>query len=802
MAGERQLIVKIVGDDKSLQAAFARSTASTKAFASNVNRSLSGGVSVGKSFDPLLGRVKESQARADELSKRLAALDDTAAGGGVDKLGAGLGAVALRAGIATVAINATYQGARHLQDALQATGAEAFTTEGKLRNLAASLLSGDVVGGLQALRAQPKTLEDLGISAVEASNRMAALSTVAHANVDALREQSGQSDEGAARWNAYTQAVDEAGTGSKRLAQELINQVAAIQAADNAQNALADSTSRLGSIFRTSTGDAVAFKGAVDDIAGPRGPGLVDQINAAFEQSRGGRFGRPAGRPIGPSARNAAAQTVAQASGDLNELLRLQKIERDRAAKAFENSHGNVKQRTRLNQALAASRAAVITTERAITAQGEAEAKAAEAARKAAAAAAKAAARAKAAKLREHWQAVIASLDLGVARAELTPALSNDLAALRSLKAGLEAQIRAGQDVTAAQTRVAGVVGEIAKKQAEIKQKAAEAVQRSQFRALGLSATGDEIIPGAKNLAKRFESLSDRIAESGAQIGTKLAERFKLAGKEIRKEGDNLKKDVRETIDGIFKDVNDKLRETGPDIRTVSLSDKILRALGFSKDPDVGRFTKPSAPFATAATVPDTSKLFRELSTTTGNTDKRIADLGTTIELVDKRIKRLFVVGSPKGLVQPGNIDLLHRPIAHNKDGSISTVRSITVEIGKNLFALLPTVFGSGDKGRVVSNREAIDAFMRTRKNLGLFSSEAAADRYSMALHREQAQYYSRANRNLRSTQSTELPPVHVHVHVDRREIGDVLIRDLQKRGGRTTATSGGRYAGRSLGLA
>ena len=150
MAGERQLIVKIVGDDKSLQAAFARSTASTKAFAASTSKTLSGGVSVGKQFDPLLARVKESKARAEDLSKQLAALDDAAAGAGVGtgKLTDGLGGIVVKGGLATLAVTSAYTASRRLSDALEQTGESAFTASGKISNFGSALLSGDIVGAL------------------------------------------------------------------------------------------------------------------------------------------------------------------------------------------------------------------------------------------------------------------------------------------------------------------------------------------------------------------------------------------------------------------------------------------------------------------------------------------------------------------------------------------------------------------------------------------------------------------------------------------------------------------------------
>lgn len=110
---------------------------------------------------------------------------------------------------------------------------------------------------------------------------------------------------------------------------------------------------------------------------------------------------------------------------------------------------------------------------------------------------------------------------------------------------------------------------------------------------------------------------------------------------------------------------------------------------------------------------------------------------------------RSLLSGSPpptssiKGLITPGNIDLLNRPQVANPDGTVSTVRSITIEQdGK--FYLIPTVIGN----KVVSNKEAIDSFNKTGKHLGVFDTEANADKYAQQLHNQQAALTSDAARS------------------------------------------------------
>lgn len=120
-----------------------------------------------------------------------------------------------------------------------------------------------------------------------------------------------------------------------------------------------------------------------------------------------------------------------------------------------------------------------------------------------------------------------------------------------------------------------------------------------------------------------------------------------------------------------------------------------------------------------------------------------LASLGVSPLAVAKQVKSHGWWGAskhkPSGLLAKGNIDLHHRPVVHNPDGSISTVRSISFEDEDNNTILVPTV---SPWGTILSNDQAVDWYYRSGQQLGIFGSRKAADKYAQSLHEDQASEY------------------------------------------------------------
>lgn len=104
--------------------------------------------------------------------------------------------------------------------------------------------------------------------------------------------------------------------------------------------------------------------------------------------------------------------------------------------------------------------------------------------------------------------------------------------------------------------------------------------------------------------------------------------------------------------------------------------------------------------------------------------------------------------GLPKGMLEQGNIDVNHRPVIWNDDGTPSTVFSATVPISKNRWALVPTIADGkfltpngkmpahGDTAAARAlEQAALDNYKKTGQHLGVFNSQQAADSFATATH-------------------------------------------------------------------
>ena len=88
----------------------------------------------------------------------------------------------------------------------------------------------------------------------------------------------------------------------------------------------------------------------------------------------------------------------------------------------------------------------------------------------------------------------------------------------------------------------------------------------------------------------------------------------------------------------------------------------------------------------------------------------------------------------PKPIID-GNIDVSKIVPVKNRDGSYSTVRSISIGTDSGTEVLIPTVID----GKVVPDSTAIRVFQQTGNHLGVFRNAADANAYAINLHNNEA---------------------------------------------------------------
>jgi hypothetical protein len=85
-----------------------------------------------------------------------------------------------------------------------------------------------------------------------------------------------------------------------------------------------------------------------------------------------------------------------------------------------------------------------------------------------------------------------------------------------------------------------------------------------------------------------------------------------------------------------------------------------------------------------------------------------------------------------------GNVNLANRHQTPMGNGQTATVRSMSVRMPEGE-VLIPTI---REDGWPMSEKQAIDHYLKTRKHLGIFNSPEEADRYAQKLHEQQEEFY------------------------------------------------------------
>lgn len=417
---------------------------------------------------------------------------------------------------AGVAIFAATQAIGELGNALRVEGDEAFTTEGRFRNLGAELLHGNLIGGIRALGR-----EDLSLS-------LDHISKSADVTSAALREFAVRADDASeathrttgvlvAGGRGFGVAAEQANLFSDAMAKDAATArslAAAMDIAAIAVDGVAAAINRAGS-------EAAAFGERGGDFG--RGVGGVEKGNADL-------FARGAGTSSTDSTNTqatlaATARARAQATKSLQDDLRVAKQVQAAAIKTQKNQKDIVEGRAERARVVAEATAEVARIEQQIA---DIQARAAKSAAAAAAAAAKRAAA--------------------------------EAARLKALRIARE---KAAEEARRAK------------------------IQSSQFKALGFAADGGEFVPTIGNLRTQLGSLTDRIANSGVNISSKLKSQLEGARKVLSGEFGKATAESRARIKELFDTIRGEFDKgsKGPLTKTTGLNTrKIVEGLGLSPD--------------------------------------------------------------------------------------------------------------------------------------------------------------------------------------------------------------------------
>jgi hypothetical protein len=226
-------------------------------------------------------------------------------------------------------------------------------------------------------------------------------------------------------------------------------------------------------------------------------------------------------------------------------------------------------------------------------------------------------------KMQRQFDSLMDALSLKLDQATLTKSTADDLAALGEIERAVNQQIRIHGRTTELlrllfnvdQERAALTEGDtdkavktqkkrradlekIARERQETQRRAAELLQASQFRAIGLSETGGAITPGVDNLRKQFAQLSKNVV--GQDVPRKLLDRLALVGKALSGGVKNMKEPTRAAIKDLFDTIrgtfDTELTKGIAEPRHVQVSDQIARALGFDQALDTKALQRLQAP--------------------------------------------------------------------------------------------------------------------------------------------------------------------------------------------------------------
>jgi hypothetical protein len=305
-----------------------------------------------------------------------------------------------------------------------------------------------------------------------------------------------------------------------------------------------------------------------DDIGGPRGPGAIEASNLAVEAVKAERAAKEA---------TAARERTQKAFRELELGLSL-KLDKARLTKGFADDIAALRELERaiLRQIQREGKTfqlVQLLTDTRLQINSLVETAAAEAQQAG----------------EDAFNATISALDLNLEMARSTRSLEDDRAALRAIEQAILRRIAAEGQSTDLLRQLFNVREEQKRVAEQLREQARERRQGRQFEALGLTEEGDRPTPGVGALSRRLQNLRDQIKGTVLDTEKTRRELDRIAAVLSGKFG-AVGKEVREAILQMFNDITGALEgggsnRRGPLTKTSGLNTKkILEGLGLSDE--------------------------------------------------------------------------------------------------------------------------------------------------------------------------------------------------------------------------
>lgn len=185
----------------------------------------------------------------------------------------------------------------------------------------------------------------------------------------------------------------------------------------------------------------------------------------------------------------------------------------------------------------------------------------------------------------EKYEQVWRRLQLELTRAGQTKSLQDDLVALKAMEASVRAQLRLHRNSIDLEEKLVDVTGQRLELERQIAEAQQERVKARQFRALGLTSSGDEPVAGVKLLQKQLARVT--AATTGTFLDTRhtrsvLARIRKVLAGGLGAVGRDVRQKVKEILDGLNQQLKDHAGDQTK-FRHASTA-KILAGLGLSPE--------------------------------------------------------------------------------------------------------------------------------------------------------------------------------------------------------------------------